>query len=238
MPRFLLLLIFVSLACCGGKGAGGKTFSGSMTGPGFRKCPYLPSRRVQYSMDNRSGGSAESAVKDFIKEYNEKNGAKFNAFLGEPIDASKGKVDFNGTLLALKEKTPEEMEIARDIASGQCVERRAPQMAEKYKGVCGDWWEPIFDEGDEDKAAKYPSYKICECFAERFVKNITEQVKRDLAAEECRYYKDYGGWGNSPEYERFLEFGTEIWKECNKEVPRWIDDLKAGEIEQGPAEKQ
>ncbi|MDR1477107.1 MAG: hypothetical protein LBI17_03195 [Rickettsiales bacterium] len=123
----------------------------------------------------------------------------------------------------------EEQELADDIASGQCMERRMPKVAEKSKGYCNDLWEPLpYGDTPEEEAEsikKYPSWKICECFAERWVEKMPEQLKEDLAQYECSNNKTWG-YGVDAFKESLYQFAGDIWQECDKEVPRWVEDMK------------
>jgi hypothetical protein len=124
-----------------------------------------------------------------------------------------------------------------DIASGQCIERRMAVVSKFFSSRdCG--WEPQWDgayigagETEPDEAAKkfiasYPSWKICGCMRKKWAEKIPEQIKKDMTAKICIYKYDTNKWEKSEEYKRYEEFRRGLWNECDKEVPRWVDDVK------------
>lgn len=105
----------------------------------------------------------------------------------------------------------------------ECLIIEIPKVAERYKGICGDWWDPAnaFETEDFDD---YPSSKICECFAEKFLKTMTTENKKNLAMINCKYGGSWFKFEESAEYKQFIEFATGIWNICDKEVPRFNND--------------
>lgn len=134
-----------------------------------------------------------------------------------------------------REKTQREYakDIAIDLATGQCTEKRMLKIAENSKAYCWDWWEPIpygdTPEQEEKFIKNYPSSEICDCFAQMWVDEMPETLKRKMAEFECTNNKIWS-WGTlnngyGPQFEQFAE---KVWDACDKQASRWVDTFIYG----------